>query len=61
VDVPTSPWGNEGRPYEKTKWIDKALVRILYYSLLLAEKQGKPATPTPPHHHGAAGPPRSTT
>jgi predicted Zn-dependent protease len=46
-EVPTSPWGNDGRPYEKTKWIDKGVVQNLYYSRYWAQKQGKPATPAP--------------
>ena len=46
-DVPTSPWGNDGRPFEKTHWIENGVVKNLYYSRYWAEKQGKPATPAP--------------
>ncbi|MEO8030472.1 MAG: metallopeptidase TldD-related protein, partial [Gemmatimonadota bacterium] len=46
-EVPTSPWGGDGRPFEKTRWIDKGVVQNLFYSRYWAQKQGKPATPAP--------------
>jgi predicted Zn-dependent protease len=54
-DVPTSPWGNDGRPYEKTHWIENGVVQNLYYSRYWAEKQGKPATPAPSNFLMAGG------
>jgi predicted Zn-dependent protease len=48
-DVPTAPWGGDGRPYERTTWFEKGVVRNLFYSRYWAEKQGKPATPAPPN------------
>lgn len=54
-DVPTSPWGNDGRPYEKTHWIEKGVVENLFYSRYWAEKQGKPATPAPANFLMAGG------
>jgi predicted Zn-dependent protease len=46
-EVPTSPWGGDGRPQEKTQWFEKGVVKNLFYSRYWAEKQGKPATPGP--------------
>jgi predicted Zn-dependent protease len=54
-DVPTSPWGNDGRPNEKTHWIENGVVQNLYYSRYWAEKQGKPATPAPANFLMAGG------
>jgi len=48
-DVPTAPWGGDGRPFEPTTWIEKGVVKNLFYSRYWAEKQGKPATPFPPN------------
>jgi predicted Zn-dependent protease len=48
-DVPTAPWRGDGRPYERTTWFEKGVVRNLFYSRYWAEKQGKPATPAPPN------------
>jgi predicted Zn-dependent protease len=47
-DVPTSPWGQDGRPYERTTWFEKGVVQNLSYSRYWAQKQGKPAIPAPP-------------
>jgi len=48
-DVPTAPWGGDGRPRVRTTWIEKGVVQNLFYSRYWAEKQGKPATPAPPN------------
>ncbi len=46
-EVPGSPWTGDGRPQQKTSWVDKGVVQNLFYSRYWAEKQGKPATPFP--------------
>lgn len=46
-EVPTSPWLGDGRPAEKTAWIENGVVKNLSYSRYWAEKQGKHATPFP--------------
>lgn len=45
--VPTSPWANDGRPREKTVWIENGVVKNLIYTRYWAERQNKPATPQP--------------
>jgi len=46
-DIPTAPWNGDGRPRAPTTWIDKGVVKNLFYSRYWAQKQGKPATPFP--------------
>lgn len=46
-ELPASPWSGDGRPQEKTMWIDKGVVKNLAYSRYWAQKQGKKATPFP--------------
>ncbi len=46
-EVPADPWAGDGRPSQKTSWIEKGVVKNLFYSRYWAEKQGKPATPGP--------------
>lgn len=46
-DVPTAPWSSDGRPQQRVSWIDRGAVQNLQYSRYWAEKQGKPATPSP--------------
>lgn len=46
-DVPTSPFTGDGRPREKTVWIEKGVVKNLFYSRYWAEKQGVKAVPPP--------------
>ena len=46
-DLPASPWSGDGRPQEKTMWIEKGVVKNLAYSRYWAQKQGKKATPNP--------------
>lgn len=47
-DVPQAPWAGDGRPHERTVWIDKGVVRNLAYSRFWAEKKGVKAVPAPP-------------
>ncbi len=46
-DLPASPWSGDGRPQEKTMWIEKGVVKNLAYSRYWAQKQGKKAVPNP--------------
>ena len=46
-DLPASPWSGDGRPQEKTMWIEKGVVKNLSYSRYWAQKQGKKAVPSP--------------
>lgn len=54
-DVPAAPWSGDGRPFTPTTWIEKGVVRNLFYSRYWAQKQGKPATPFPPNIIMAGG------
>lgn len=47
AEVPTAPWGGDGRPFAPTTWIENGVVKNLFYSRYWAQKQGKPATPFP--------------
>lgn len=47
IEIPTAPWNGDGRPFAPTTWIDKGVVKNLFYSRYWAQKQGKPATPFP--------------
>jgi len=46
-ELPTSPWTGDGRPQEKTVWIDKGVVKNLTYSRYWAQKKGVKAIPAP--------------
>ncbi|GAB3495396.1 TldD/PmbA family protein [Spirosoma knui] len=46
-ELPASPWSGDGRPQEKTMWIEKGVVKNLSYSRYWAQKQGKKAVPSP--------------
>jgi predicted Zn-dependent protease len=46
-DLPVSPWGQDGRPIEKTNWIEDGVVKNLWYSRYWAQKQGKEALSFP--------------
>jgi predicted Zn-dependent protease len=48
-DLPTSPWGQDGRPYSRMAWIEKGVVKNVAYSRYWAKKQGKDAVPFPPN------------
>ena len=47
TEVPTSPWLGDGRAAGRTAWIEKGVVRNLFYSRYWAEQKGRPATPPP--------------
>jgi predicted Zn-dependent protease len=44
-ELPTSTWANDGRPQEKITWIDKGVIKNMYYSRYWAQKQGVKAIP----------------
>jgi predicted Zn-dependent protease len=46
-DLPASPWAYDGRAQEKINWIEKGVVKNLYYSRYWAEKTGVKAVPQP--------------
>ena len=46
-ELPASPWSGDGRPQEKTMWIEKGMVKNLAYSRYWAQKTGRKATPYP--------------
>ena len=54
-DVPVSPWLGDGRPREKTNWIENGVVTNLYYSRAWARKQGVHALPAPGNFIMAGG------
>ena len=47
AEVPTAPWLGDGRAFRRTPWIEKGVVKNLFYSRYWAEKQGREATPPP--------------
>ncbi|MFQ5677610.1 MAG: TldD/PmbA family protein, partial [bacterium] len=46
-EIPTATWTGDGRPLEKTVWIENGVVKNLFYSRYWAKKQGVKATPAP--------------
>lgn len=46
-DIPTATWGQDGRPQEKTYWIEKGVVKNLFYSRYWAQQKGVKAVPAP--------------
>ncbi|WP_291906080.1 TldD/PmbA family protein [Chitinophaga sp. CB10] len=46
-ELPTSPYSSDGRPMEKTTWIEKGVIKNVYYSRYWAEKQKARAIPGP--------------
>lgn len=46
-DLPTRTWAQDGRPQEKTAWIDKGVIKNLYYSRYWAQQKNQKATPSP--------------
>jgi predicted Zn-dependent protease len=46
-ELPTNTWAGDGRPQEKTTWIEKGVVKNLSYSRYWAEKKGVKAVPAP--------------
>ncbi len=47
AELPTSTWNGDGRPQEKTSWIEKGVVKNLTYSRYWAEKKSVKAIPGP--------------
>jgi len=45
--LPGAVWNEDGRPQEKTVWIDKGVVKNTSYSRFWAQKKGVTATPAP--------------
>ncbi len=39
-EIPSAPWTNEGFPREKTTWVEKGVVKNMFYSRYWASKQG---------------------
>lgn len=46
-ELPTNTWTGDGRPQEKTTWIEKGVVKNLTYSRYWAEKKGVKPVPAP--------------
>ena len=46
-DLPTSTWARDGRPQEKVTWVDKGVMKNLFYSRYWAQKQGVKAVQQP--------------
>lgn len=47
ADLPTSTWTGDGRPQERTSWIEKGVIKNLFYSRYWAEKNKVKAIPNP--------------
>ncbi|MBE7176559.1 MAG: TldD/PmbA family protein [Mucilaginibacter polytrichastri] len=47
AELPTNTWSGDGRPQEKINWIEKGVVKNLYYSRYWAQKKGVKAVPFP--------------
>lgn len=45
--LPNSTWNGDGRPQEKINWIEKGVIKNLYYSRYWAQKKGVKAVPGP--------------
>lgn len=48
-DVPTSPWQGDGRPFERTSWIENGVVKNLFCSRYWGQKKGIKPLPFPPN------------
>lgn len=46
-DIATATWSQDGRPQEKTYWIEKGVVKNLFYSRFWAQQKGVKAVPAP--------------
>ncbi len=46
-ELPTSTWNGDGRPQEKIAWIDKGVMKNLYYSRYWAQQKNVKAVPSP--------------
>jgi len=47
IELPAAAWSGDGRPQEKTFWIEKGVVKNLAYSRFWAQKKGVKAVPFP--------------
>jgi len=47
LELPTSTWNSDGRPQEKIAWIDKGVMKNLYYSRYWAQLKNVKAVPSP--------------
>lgn len=47
AELPTSTWNGDGRPQEKITWIDKGVIKNLYYSRYWAQQKNVKAVPSP--------------
>ena len=47
AELPSSTWNGDGRPQEKVAWIEKGVIKNLYYSRFWAQKKGVKAIPPP--------------
>ena len=54
-EVPVSPWLDDGRPRERTAWIENGVVKNLYYSRFWAQKHGVHPLPAPGNFIMAGG------
>lgn len=46
-ELPTSTWNGDGRPQEKIAWIEKGVMKNLYYSRYWAQQKNVKAIPSP--------------
>jgi predicted Zn-dependent protease len=46
-ELPTSTWNGDGRPQEKMMWIEKGVMKNLYYSRYWAQKKNVKPIPSP--------------
>ena len=46
-EVPVSPWAGDGRPRKKITWIDKGVIKNMFYSRYWAKKKGVEAVTGP--------------
>lgn len=46
-ELPASTWSQDGRPQEKIAWIEKGVMKNLYYSRYWAKQKNVKAVPTP--------------
>lgn len=54
-DCPTAGWAGDGRALTPTTWIDKGVVKQLFYSRYWAAQKNVPAVPAPPNILMAGG------
>jgi predicted Zn-dependent protease len=47
AEIPESPWAPDGQARERTVWIEKGVVKNLFYSRFWADKQGVAPVPFP--------------